>query len=165
MVKLGCTLLKKNIINQGQQGDTNNGQEGDTNNGQEGDTENINQQSGAMEFEKLQNPLCATTGDSTICSKPIDSVTDFIERILNIVVMIGMPIVVLALIWSGFLYVKAQGNSGKIKEAHTTLLWTVVGAGLLMGSWAIANAIKQTVVDIGTGAGLSSSVTVENNLG
>ena len=118
---------------------------------------------GTMEFDKLKNPLCATTGDSTVCSKPIESVTDFIERILNIVVMIGMPIVVLALIWAGFLYVKAQGNPSKITEAHQTLLWTIIGAGLLMGSWAIANAIKQTVVDIGTGAGISSSVLLESS--
>lgn len=162
-VKLGCTFLKKNIINQDAPPDNDNNNPpppggGGTNpapptEGTEG---------GTMQFDKLKNPLCATTGDSTVCSSPIESVTEFIERILNIVIMIGMPIVVLALIWAGFLYVKAQGNSEKIKEAHKTLLWTVVGAGLLMGSWAIANAIKQTVVDIGTGAGISKVYSNDN---
>lgn len=160
---LGCRELKLSIINEDMLDDNTNPPAptgGGTN------PEPPDQQgTGAMEFDKLKNPLCATTGDSTICSSPIESVTDFIERILNIVVMIGMPIVVLALIWSGFLYVKAQGNSDKIGEAHKTLLWTVVGAGLLMGSWAIARAIKQTVVDIGTGAGLSMLVEDYHDLG
>lgn len=159
-ISLGCGFLKKQIITGGSQGNTNPPPPGGggTNPGPPG-------AAGEMQFDKLKNPLCATTGDSTICSEPIESVTDFIERILNIVVMIGMPIVVLALIWAGFLYVKAQGNSEKIKEAHTTLLWTVVGAGLLMGSWAIANALRQTVVDIGTGAGLSTIIQDDRELG
>lgn len=164
---LGCSLLKKTITQSsaGQPANTGNTNPPPPTGGGTNPAPPSGAVSGDLQFDKLKNPLCATTGDSTVCSSPIDSVTEFIERILNIVIMIGMPIVVLALIWSGFLYVKAQGNSDKIGEAHKTLLWTVVGAALLMGSWAIARAIKQTVVDIGTGAGLSMLVPDDRNLG
>jgi hypothetical protein len=94
-------------------------------------------------FDVLQNPLGAGG---------IQTFTDFIAKILNIIIMIGIPIVVLALIWAGFLYVKAQGDPGAITKAHKALLWTIVGAALLIGSGAIANAIKDTVVQIGTGS-------------
>lgn len=141
---LGCVLLKKNIINLPENETVNDP------GGTDQATNPDNLTGSQMEFDKLKNPLCATSGDSTVCSKPIESVTEFIERILNIVIMIGIPIVVLAIIWAGFLYIKAQGNPEKLKEANKTLIWTVVGAALLMGAWAIANAIKETVVEIGT---------------
>jgi len=141
--KIGCAKMPDRIIPTSAPGETDLGDSG------EGSPNGA-----TMEFDKLQNPLCQNTGDGTVCSSPIGTVTEFIERILNIVIMIGIPIVVLALIWAGFLYVKAQGSPDKITEAHKTLLWTIVGAALLMGSWAIANAIKETVEDIGTTASL-----------
>ena len=93
-------------------------------------------------YAVLRNPL----GEGGI-----ESFTDFIARILNIVMMIGLPIIVLIFIWTGFLYVKAQGDPTAIGKAHKALLWTVVGAALIIGSGVIANAIKDTVTQIGQG--------------
>jgi hypothetical protein len=65
--------------------------------------------------------------------------------------IIGVPILVLAIIYAGFLYVKAQGNPGELEVAHRTLLYTVIGGALLLGSFVIAEAIRATVADIGGG--------------
>lgn len=87
---------------------------------------------------KIENPL----------GKSIDTLPKFIETILNIVLVVGVPIVALAIIYSGFLFVSAQGNSEKITEAKNTLKFTLIGAALLLGSWIIAQAIQGTIAEI-----------------
>jgi vacuolar-type H+-ATPase subunit I/STV1 len=87
---------------------------------------------------KIKNPL----GDS------ITTLPGFIEAALNMVLVVGVPIVALAIIYSGFLFVSAQGNSEKISEAKNTLKFTLIGAALLLGSWVIAQAIQGTIAEI-----------------
>lgn len=87
---------------------------------------------------KINNPL----------KGGIDSIPAFIEAILNIVLTVGVPIVVLAIIYSGFLFVKAQGNAEAISKAKKAFMYTLIGAALLLGSFVIANAIKGTVDEI-----------------
>lgn len=90
----------------------------------------------------IKNPL----GDS------LDTIPKFIEAIINIVLVVGIPILALAIIYAGFLYVKAQGNPSELEIAHRTLLYTVIGGALLLGAYVIAQAIGSTVKDITTGA-------------
>lgn len=87
---------------------------------------------------KIDNPL----------GSGIDSIPKLIEAIINIVLMIGIPIVVLAIIYTGFLFVKAQGNPEQITKAKSALLYTLIGAALLLGAFVIANAIGKTVEEI-----------------
>jgi hypothetical protein len=88
---------------------------------------------------KLDPPLKSINGkDATLES--------FIGAILNdIVLPIGAVVVVIFIIYSGFLFVTAQGNETKLEKAKTTFLWTVIGAAVLLGSWAIAQVIKTTI--------------------
>lgn len=78
----------------------------------------------------------------------IDSIEAFIEKIIDIIVMIVTPFIVLCLIYAGFQYVTAGGDPGKIKKAHAWLLWTVVGAAVILGAWVIAHAIAGTVKEL-----------------
>ncbi len=87
---------------------------------------------------KIENPL----------GNQIDSIPKFIEAIINIVLVVGIPIVVLAIIYTGFLFVKAQGNPEEITKAKNALLYTLIGATLLLGAFVIANAIGKTVDEI-----------------
>lgn len=87
---------------------------------------------------KINNPL----GDN------IKDIPTFIETILNSVLVIGVPIIALAIIYTGFLFVKAQGNSEQITTAKKTLMYTLIGAALLLGSFVISKAIKGTVDEI-----------------
>ena len=78
----------------------------------------------------------------------VGTIPEFIELILNIVLTIGIPIVALAIIYCGFLFVKAMGNSEALKKAKGALMYTIVGAFLLLGAWVLASAIQATVDDI-----------------
>ncbi|HPS21296.1 MAG TPA: hypothetical protein PLO44_00590 [Candidatus Paceibacterota bacterium] len=95
------------------------------------------------------------TGDlspsTTTINNPIgvSDVNSFIRVILVGVVKIGIPIVALAIIYSGFLFVTARGNPEALKKAKSAFLYTVIGAAILLGSWAIAQLISSTVLEIG----------------
>jgi len=65
------------------------------------------------------------------------------------VVKIGIPIVALAIIYCGFLFVQARGKPEAIKKAKDALIYTIIGAAILLGSWAIAQLISETVLELG----------------
>ncbi len=83
----------------------------------------------------LENPL----------SSNIDSIPDLVHSLLNIVLIIGTPIVALAIIFAGFMLVAAQGNPEKLQKARQALLWAVIGGAILLGSYVLATAIGGTV--------------------
>lgn len=79
-------------------------------------------------------------------SKSGDSLFTLLETIIQeILLPIGGVLAVLAFIYSGFLYVTAQGNASKIETAHKALLYTAIGTAVLLGSWIIANVIENTI--------------------
>jgi hypothetical protein len=84
----------------------------------------------------IKNPLSAEFGSD---------IPHFITSIVNFVLLIGIPIIALAIIYSGFLFVMAQGNAEKLSKAKKTLLYTLIGAALLLGAFVVAHAIEGTV--------------------
>ncbi|MEK7461776.1 MAG: hypothetical protein AAB586_01765 [Patescibacteria group bacterium] len=74
------------------------------------------------------------------------SLFDLLRTIINdILLPIGGVLAVLSFIYSGFLYVTAQGNEAKLKTAHRALLYTAIGTAVLLGSWVISQVIKNTI--------------------
>ncbi|HVB19985.1 MAG TPA: pilin [Candidatus Paceibacterota bacterium] len=73
----------------------------------------------------------------------------FLTNILKFVVNIGTIIVIFMLVYVGFLFVVAQGNETKIRDARNALLWTVIGALILLGAQAISLGIQATVSALG----------------
>ncbi|MEX2029122.1 MAG: hypothetical protein WD963_01425 [Candidatus Paceibacterota bacterium] len=78
----------------------------------------------------------------------IDNIPKFIEVLLKGVLKIGIPLIALAIIYCGFLFVAARGNSEKLTKAKDALLYTLIGAAILLGSWAIAQLISETVLSL-----------------
>lgn len=89
---------------------------------------------------------CAGKICNPLGSRGINNIPEFIKTLLTGVLRVGIPIVALAIIYCGFLFVQAQGNSEKIGEAKDALLYTIIGAAILLGSWAIAGIISNTVL-------------------
>lgn len=69
----------------------------------------------------------------------------FLANLLRLVAQIAFPIIVLFLVYVGFLFVSSQGNPEKIKEARNYFFWAVVGALLVLGAHALSLAIRETV--------------------
>jgi hypothetical protein len=106
----------------------------------------------------LGNPISSSTttcpdGSSAagrICN-PVPTITNvpgLINTILTGVLKVGIPVVALAIIYCGFLFVKARGNSEELSKAKEALLYTIIGAAILLGSWAIAQMISATVTGL-----------------
>lgn len=79
----------------------------------------------------------------------VTSIPGLIQLFLMGALQIGIPVVALAIIYSGFLFVFARGNSEKLGKAKDALLYSVIGAAILLGSWAIAKLIAVTVTTLG----------------
>lgn len=94
---------------------------------------------------KIINPLAGPGGTGGITT-----VQGFIQMLLTGVIRIGMPIIALAIIYCGFLFVFARGKPAAIEKARDALLYTLIGAALLLGSWALAILISETVQSLGS---------------
>ena len=99
------------------------------------------------------NPAGNSTSTSSVSGRiknpiKVDNIQDFIKTVLEGILRIAIPIVVLAIIYSGFLFVKARGNEKELATAKDALLYTLIGAAVLLGSWAIAQIIADTVLSL-----------------
>jgi hypothetical protein len=87
---------------------------------------------------KIDNPLGANLTD----------IPSFVKKAIEIALQVGVPILVLAIIYTGFLFVQAQGNPTKLTKAKDALTNTLIGGALLLGAFVIAEAIGTTVEEI-----------------
>ncbi|MEI6400225.1 MAG: hypothetical protein WCO58_01765 [bacterium] len=72
-------------------------------------------------------------------------IMSLIDRIVGVVLKVGIPIIALFLLWAGFQYVMARGNEKKITDAHRNLGHVLLGTAIFLGAYAIAKAIIATV--------------------
>lgn len=89
----------------------------------------------------IQNPL-AVNGSS------IMSIPDAVMALLNFVIRVGAVVAIFAFIYSGYLFVKARGNPGEIKNAKTVFYNIVIGVAVLLGAQLIASIIVGTINNI-----------------
>jgi len=82
--------------------------------------------------------ICPVIGVATL--------NDFIKIILEGAIKIGIPIIALAIIYCGFLFVKARGNPEAIQKAKDSLMYTLIGAAILLGAWGIAQLVSNTIL-------------------
>lgn len=85
-----------------------------------------------------------------IFTNPIDAddIFDLINKFVNLVVEIGAIVAVIFIIWSGFLFVKAQGKPEELKKAKNTFYTTIIGTAILLGASVITKIIVNTVKSV-----------------
>lgn len=80
---------------------------------------------------------------------PTNAGNDLMSLLTAILNKVVMPIAAVAvtiwIIWAGFSYVLAQGNPAKIEKAHQRLLWSLIGAGILLGAAGISLVVQHTI--------------------
>ncbi len=96
-----------------------------------------------------QNP---STGNTTIgvnIENPFkggNTLMELVTTILNNVVMpIAAVAVVIFIIWAGFTFLQAQGKPAEIDKAKQRLLWSLIGAGVLLGAAGISAVVQSTI--------------------
>ncbi len=87
---------------------------------------------------QINNPLGGGNNNSTL--------DGFVTRILNeVVVPVGAIILVIAIIYTGFLFVTAQGNPEDLKKAKNAFFYTLIGGAVLLGASVLAQLISNTI--------------------
>lgn len=87
---------------------------------------------------KIENPF-----------KVGNNLFELIEALVkDIILPVGGILCVLGFIWSGFMYVKAQGKPAEITKANNAFLYTAIGTAILLGAWVIAELIQNTLTKI-----------------
>lgn len=92
-----------------------------------------------------QNVLNNSSAGSLDNPLKYDSITEVLLTILDVLVIFMIPIIILFIIYAGFLYVTARGNQSTIETAHRTLLYAVIGGLLILGARALLAVIQGTV--------------------
>lgn len=82
---------------------------------------------------QLKNPLKET------------SLIGFFNTILDVLLVFAVPIIVFFIIYAGFQYVMAQGNSEKVTNANRALLYAVVGGVIILGAKVLLSVIGGTI--------------------
>lgn len=106
--------------------------------------DNVNQDPSDLQVVPVNSNT--TSGGQTL-TNPLkaNDIQELLLAILRGVIQLGTILLVLALVWVGFLFVFAQGSEEKIKSARAALMWTVVGGLILLGAQGIALVITSTV--------------------
>ena len=95
-------------------------------------------------------PSGSGCSDSALICNPLQGGADTIPEVVNlilkkIVLPIGAVIIVFMIIYSGFLFVMAQGNEEKLKTAKKTFTYTIIGAAVLLGALVISELVQSTI--------------------
>lgn len=72
----------------------------------------------------------------------VDTIDGFIATAIDALVMLLTPLVVIMIVWTGFLFIKAQGNVEALGVAKKALLYTVIGAIIVLIAKGFSLAIK-----------------------
>ena len=107
---------------------------------------------GGGTFQGGVNCLINPIGNGS-CNTPASvAIPELLRKIIEFAVEIGTIVVVLMLVYIGFLFTTTSVNPENKQKAREYLLWTIIGALILIGAQAIATAIQMTVNAIGTGS-------------
>ncbi len=81
----------------------------------------------------LMNPL----GNKTLM--------EFIQDILDVILVFAVPLIVFFIILAGFNFVMARGNDGKLESAKKALLYAIIGGVIILGAYVILEVISGTI--------------------
>lgn len=79
---------------------------------------------------------------------PYENIPDFVEALLLFLVKIGALLLVLMVIYAGFMFITANGQPDKLKTAKSAFLWVVIGGALVLGAWALSLVVGETIQDL-----------------
>ncbi len=104
---------------------------------QTGSTPALGDKIGATQKQQtqfLQNPL-----------KGVTSISDLVKELVNLFTTILWIIAAIMLLWSGFMYIKAQGDPDAIAEAHARFKNVLIGIAIIVGANTISSVIQELV--------------------
>lgn len=83
-------------------------------------------------------------GQTLVNPLKADNLEELLQLVLTAAIRIGTIVLILMLVWVGFLFVRARGKEEEIRTARQALFWTVIGGLILLGARGISEVIQAT---------------------
>ena len=78
----------------------------------------------------------------------VRTIDQLVDIVLRAIITIGVPVLTFMLVLTGFYYVSAMGNEGKLKTVHQMLEYTIYGAILILGAKVLHEVLKNTLTQL-----------------
>ena len=90
--------------------------------------------------------LSGSDGSGKI-TNPLKSkdIPEFLLKIIDVLLVFALPLIILYIMYAGYLFVTAAGNAEKVSSAKNALLWSVVGGVIVLGARLIISVIQGTI--------------------
>jgi hypothetical protein len=75
----------------------------------------------------------------------VTSIEEMIQKIMSMIVKLAVPVIICFFLYSGFMFITAQGDKKKLDTAKKMFFQVVIGSVIILGAWTIASAIVSTV--------------------
>jgi hypothetical protein len=100
-----------------------------------------------------QNDVCTDGEGNPVICNPLqaENITQLLTTVVDVIVTLSIPIIAFAIIYAGFLFVTAGGNEDQLETAKDTAMYTIIGAGIILGSELIITILENTVSEFGVG--------------
>ncbi len=74
-----------------------------------------------------------------------EDIPDLLLKIIDVLLVFALPIIVLYIMYAGYLFVTSAGNAEKVTDAKNALLWSIVGGVIVLGARVIISVIQGTI--------------------
>ncbi len=95
------------------------------------------------------NPIPAVSGDAVESGIPnplkAGNLILFIKQVVDQVLKFTEILAALLIIWSGFLFVKAQGDPAELETARRNFFYVIIGTAILLAAHVITDIIINTI--------------------
>ena len=110
------------------------------------------------EVSYANNQIGEDTIETAFIKNPLatGSIQEFLEAILTVVMVLSVPVIIFFLIYAGFLYTTARGNSDQIKQATQAFMYAIIGGVIVLGAMVLVGIIQNLVTAFGAESGSSS---------
>lgn len=102
--------------------------------------------------ERLSPPITGekisqSGNNGNTLSNPLKArnITELLVQIIDILLTLAIPVVVMFIMYGGFVLVTAQGNQANITKGKNSILWAVIGGVIVLSAKLIIEIIQSTV--------------------
>jgi fumarate reductase subunit D len=78
------------------------------------------------------------------------SVPEIIGRVVQIVLGVSGSLALIMFVYGGLIWLTSNGDSGKIDKGKKTLIWSVIGIGVIFSAFALATFVVDSLGRVAT---------------
>lgn len=76
------------------------------------------------------------------------AIADMVKGFIQAVMYIGTVALATFIVWTGFLFVAAQGSRQGLQKAKQMAIWVSIGGAIILGMWLIYTLVDNTLTSL-----------------